>query len=277
MASQPSLTGPRGIESVHPAAQPLLLRLQEGLLALLGQNLAGIALYGSLALGDFDPSTSDVDFVALLHSPPDEPTFFALQHMHEQIFHCGLPLCRELEGAYIPVAQLRRYACETAQHPHIDRGSPALAVLQHDSDWVVQRWVLRKAGITLLGADVRTLIDPISTEALIAAVRLLFEQWWLPMADDPLRLMDPAYQVYAVHSMPRILYTLTQGEVVSKPFASRWAAGFLPQPFPALLRAARAWQPGQPFDHLHQTRELIRLTASPISFLSQNNPWCSSG
>jgi predicted nucleotidyltransferase len=41
----------------------LLLTMLTQLQAALGQRLTGFYLYGSLSLGDFDPPSSDIDFI----------------------------------------------------------------------------------------------------------------------------------------------------------------------------------------------------------------------
>ena len=41
----------------------LLDRLFEGMRAVLGEKLIGLYLFGSLAVGDFDYGSSDIDFV----------------------------------------------------------------------------------------------------------------------------------------------------------------------------------------------------------------------
>src|SRR5690242_3653132 len=45
--------------------QPVLTLLRERIQAVLGDQLVGLYLYGSLSSGAFDPASSDVDFVAV--------------------------------------------------------------------------------------------------------------------------------------------------------------------------------------------------------------------
>src|SRR5581483_12314041 len=64
---------PRMPTELHPTAYPQInatLRLLEGdVRAVLGARFAGMYLYGSLASGDFDPATSDVDFLVVTAGP----------------------------------------------------------------------------------------------------------------------------------------------------------------------------------------------------------------
>ena len=48
-----------------PEVTPLLDELVSGITDALGDNLVGVYLRGSLALGGFDPATSDVDVLVV--------------------------------------------------------------------------------------------------------------------------------------------------------------------------------------------------------------------
>lgn len=72
------------------------------------------------------------------------------------------------------------------------------------------------------------------------------------------KLRDPGYQVYAVLTMCRILYTLKHGAVVSKSTAAAWARQTLPRQTGELIQRASEWRNGQPFDNLRKTLNLIQ-------------------
>ncbi|MBP7593384.1 MAG: nucleotidyltransferase domain-containing protein, partial [Chloroflexi bacterium] len=61
----------------------LLRALLSGAQAILGANFAGMYLYGSLAGGDFNPDSSDVDFVVVTAVPIPADWLPALEAMHE--------------------------------------------------------------------------------------------------------------------------------------------------------------------------------------------------
>jgi predicted nucleotidyltransferase len=74
---------------MHPTSSPeineLLARFLAELRALLGEQLAGCYLHGSLAGGDFNPQRSDIDFVVATTEPLAESTVAALRAMHERL------------------------------------------------------------------------------------------------------------------------------------------------------------------------------------------------
>ncbi len=250
--------------TAYPEIDALLARLLAEVRAILGAEFVGMVLYGSLALGDFDPRRSDVDFVVVTESPVEGAALVALQAMHRRLGAGPGRWALELEGSYIPRAALRRYAPPDIHHPHIDRGAPDLTVSAHDMDWVVQRHVLREHGITLAGPPPDTLIDPVTPDALRRAVRDLFAFWWLPMVADDSHLSAEGYRMYAILTMPRILYTLAHGAIVSKPVAARWALETLPPRWAALVGSAVDW-PDTPLpDNVAELQAFIRYIAGQL-------------
>ena len=84
------------------------------------------------------------------------------------------------------------------------------------------------------------------------------DEWWRPMLDDPARLQRPDYQVYAVLTMCRALYTLQCGGVVSKPIAATWAQEALDEHWVPLITCALAWRSGDRFDNLDAVVNFLR-------------------
>ena len=208
----------------YPDVNAMLLRLLAEVQTILGDQFTGLYLYGSLAIGDFDPGKSDIDFLVVTTDALPDEKVAALAAMHARLAASDSKWATELEGSYIPRRSLRHYDATDTHHPHIDRGRGTLAIEQHDTDWVIQRHVLRNQGVVVAGPDPHSLIDPIPADDLRqAVVGLLW--WWDLQLSDTSRVEQSGYQAYAILSMCRILYTLEYGTVASKPAAARWAQG----------------------------------------------------
>lgn len=249
-----------GSPTPYPAVNALLLQLFTGAQAILGDYLLGMYLYGSLALGDFAPQRSDIDVLLVTTTDLPAALFAALQALHAHIASSDSPWVTELEASYIPQQALRRYDPAYAQHPHIARGSGQLTIVQHDSDWVIQRYVLREHGVVLAGPPLATLIDPVSPTALRRAVLETLYGWWGPMIADPTRLQHPAYRHYAILTMCRMIYTLQCGTVVSKPVAARWSQAGWAAHWSELIEQALDWPQPVPPDNLNATLDFLRFT-----------------
>lgn len=216
----------------------VLLELLTGVQNILGPHFVGMYLYGSLANGDFDQD-SDVDFVVVTDNEISADLFLALRALHVQIATLDSWCATQLDGSYISQRALRRYDPTQTLHPHIDRGKGEnLRVMQHDSDWVIQRHILREQGVTVTGPAPQTLIDPVFPNELRQAVRKILDTWFALMLDDPTKLKSRGYQSYTVLTMCRMLYTLAFGTVVSKPVAARWARETLGERWAPLIEHA---------------------------------------
>jgi hypothetical protein len=124
-----------------------------------------------------------------------------------------------------------------------------------------------KVGVVLAGPSPRSLIDPVTPNELRQAV-LGILWWWERQLEDNSLLQESAYQVYAILSMCRVLYTIQHGTIVSKPVAARWAREVLPERWILLIDLASVWQPDAPMDHLPETLAFIRYT---LSHSQENN------
>ena len=230
----------------HPTPYPdvnvVVQEFLTGARRILGDRFLGMYLSGSLALGDFSPDRSDIDFVAVTSGDVSEADLAALRALHAGFNASDSPWATEVEAAYIPRDALRRYDPARACHPHIERGAGELLDWdQLASDWVLQRSILREHGVIVAGPPPDTLIDPVSPDQMRRAVAALMDEWWGTMPVDPAPLRRRGYQAYVTLTMCRMLYTLKEGAVVSKPIAGRWAQTALGDRWVALIERALAW------------------------------------
>ncbi len=224
--------------------------------AILGEQLTGLYLYGSLSSGDFNPQSSDIDFVFVTESTLSPETIAALETMHKELWASKLKWAAKLEGAYIPKSLIRRHDPAGPALPTVNEG--AFYVAELGSDWIIQRHVIREYGAVLAGPDPKTLIDLVSGAEIRQSVLGVLREWWFPMLENPVWLAEHGseYHAYAVITMCRVLHALQHGTIVSKPVAARWTG----ETFPAwnlLIEQALASQPGQGPGFLNEALALI--------------------
>ena len=246
----------------YPDVNAILHEVYTGARAILGDSFVGMYLYGSLTTATFDPDSSDIDFLVVTTEEIRGDKLDALIQMHARIASSDSKWAIQLEGSYIPQDVLRRYDSRYTQHPHIDRGAGILAVLQHDTDWVVQRHVLREHGITIAGPPIQTLIDPISPDDLHHALRLMLDVWWKPMLNNPEPLQHAGYRSYAIMTMCRVLYTFEHGTVVPKGVATDWAQEYLGERWSPLIDLANRNRNGTPLVTVEAALNFIRYTVA---------------
>lgn len=250
--------------TAYPDVNVVVVEFLGGIRAVLGDHLRAMYLSGSLALGDFSPGSSDIDFVVVTEAEVSDDAFGGLRALHARFNASDSPWATEVEAAYIPRTDLRRYDPAHACHPHIQRGPEESLVWDTlASDWVLQRHILRAHGIVVAGPPPDTLIDPVAADEMRRAVAALMRMWWGTMPVEPEPLRRRGYQAYAVLTMCRILYTLNAGAVASKPVAARWAQGALDTRWAGLIARALAWRKDSqqtPDGDVEETVALIAYT-----------------
>ncbi len=241
----------------------ILRRVLTGARVILGNNFVGLYLDGSLASGDFNYETSDIDFVVATVTAVTPSQFAELVGLHGRVGQMNSKWANELEGAYIPLDALRCYDPANATHPYIDRGG-VLRWEHLETDWVIHRHILHTSGITLAGPPIQTLVDPVTPDDLRQAVIGLFNFWWVPMTQNPVQLVEEGYRRYAVLTMCRMLYTLHRGQVVSKPAAARWALAHLETRWRPLIEWAMGRPTAVPTNNLNDAQQFIQATKTLI-------------
>ncbi len=224
----------------YPDVNEVLNLLLSNVREVLGDQLLGMYLYGSLSSGDFNPESSDIDFLVVTIDNLSESKTSELEAMHDRIWKTGLKWASKLEGAYVPKELIRRHDPNSAPCPAINEGQFYVARL--GSDWVIQRHIVREHGIVMAGPDPKTLIDPVTADDICGAVLGVLQEWWFPMLDDPSWLRDHGseYHAFAVITMCRVLYALKHGTIISKPKAIEWAQKKLGNPWTQLIDKAVA-------------------------------------
>jgi GNAT superfamily N-acetyltransferase len=261
-------------KGLYPDVNATLDALLSGARATLGDQFVGFYLHGSSALGDFDPSRSDIDFLVATRSELSPQSVDALADMHCRIAASDLTWRTNFEGSYIPQEALRRYDPDDATHPAVEVDG-TFHMARHGVDWVIQRHIIREHGVTLAGPPPHALIDPISPADLRLATQQILDQWWAPQLAAPFRLQNSSeYQAYAVLTMCRALYTLATGDVATKPAAAQWARPVLGSRWQSLIDEALAWRRSMPFDHLGDVLDLIQSVSTTARNQAQNRIFC---
>lgn len=254
---------------MHPNADVRMIveTLVDELVKTLPHNLEGLYLKGSLALGDFNPETSDIDLLVVPKSPLGQGDFERLDKMHRAIQ--TLPAlarnryAHEIELIYIPLEAINHFQAGSA-YPSLERGEQ-LKWKRLGSNWILEFWTVREHGIVLFGPDPKTLIDPISSEQIVAAVRGVRPAWlaWVDTWDDPDGRPHLGAMRFALETMCRALYTLAFSKMCSKPVAVRWALETLPEPWRSLVEQSQTW-PAAKADSktVSGVRDFVRWTFS---------------
>jgi hypothetical protein len=213
----------------------LLSELATRLPAVVGRNLVGVYLYGSLTQRAFDPARSDVDCLAVTRRDLSDAQFRRLEAWLARLARSN-PWASRLQMTFLirdDVLTMNSRACHY-QFGVLRRGGS-------DGNPIVWMNVLR-SGVRLFGESPESFVPEITPEILFEAlareVGYLHEEMSLKPESEWRDV--PSYRAYAVLTLCRILYSHAQGAVVSKRRAAGWAVRSLPEPWHDLIRRALA-------------------------------------
>jgi predicted nucleotidyltransferase len=217
-----------------PAQVSALLRaLTERLPAILGRNLVGVYLYGSLTQSAFDPARSDVDCIVVTRRELSDAQFRRLEARLAELAGSN-PWATRLQMLFLvrdEVLTMNSRAC-LYQFGILKRGGS-------DGNPIIWMNVL-ESGVVLYGPRPELFVPEITRETLFQA--LVREAGYLreEMTEKPeSEWRDvPFYRVYAVLTLCRILYSHGHGRIVSKKRAARWALRNLPEEWHEVITKA---------------------------------------
>lgn len=252
----------------YPDANEVFNLLVARVREILGSQIIGIYFHGSLANGGFDEH-SDLDVIVVTTADISDEAFSALKEMHAQITKNDSPWAIQLEVSYIPQGALRRFDRNNMLHPHMDRGNgEVLHRMAHESDWIIQRHILRERGIVIMGPDPKTLVDPVSPDDLRRAVVEGLPIWVNPLLEDPSGFGKRGFQSFFVLSLCRMLYTLKYGEILPKHVAAQWGMENLEARWRPLIERALLGRQHPSLDadpeDIQETVEMMRYTLEQI-------------
>lgn len=243
----------------------LLNTLLENVKNILKDKFLGMYLYGSLSSGDFNPQTSDIDFLVVITEPLSQKVISELEAMHKETWAGSLKRAGKLEGAYVHKELIRKHDSNGQPCPTINEGRFYVAEL--GSDWIIQRHVVREYGVILEGPDPKTLIDVVTPADIRNAVMGTLREWWFPMLDNPAWLQNKTDgdRAFAIITMCRVMHALEHGTIVSKPKAIQWAQTRLGSHWNRLIDKAIAVSNHEEEKiYLDETLEFIKFTKEQI-------------
>lgn len=181
----------------------------------------GLYLEGSVALGDFRPHTSDVDFVAVTAQRPDPAAIAALERVHALMR--GRPF---FDGSYLTWDDLAGNPADAVPGPHSHEGRFHAGWNGHNP---VTWHTIARYGVACRGphpADRVIWADP---DVLATWTKDNLDSYWRKWLEHSIRLLHPYAVVWLVTGVTRLHYTLATGDITSKDGAGRYALQTFPE------------------------------------------------
>jgi predicted nucleotidyltransferase len=241
----------------------VLEELSLGLQKILGNNLNGLYLFGSLVYGDFKEGSSDIDLVAIIKKPFNEHELGQVKKLHHVLNEHHPKWQERVECSYTPIHMLVHTLPPEESRPYYG-GGIFYADADYGNEWIINNYLLSLHSIALIGPSFHSLVKPIDIiEVQKACIRDLFLEW-APKPNDLKWLENSHYQSYLILNLCRILYTVYCAKTGSKIVSAAWAKEKYPQ-WQDLIGAAEQWEYGQEMHSLKESINFIQFTITEIS------------
>jgi hypothetical protein len=202
----------------------------------------GLYVVGSVALGEFRPHTSDVDFLAVTSRPVDAAAAAALARAHSRLRRRFPRPC--FDGRYVTWDELARDARQAGRHAYSE-GGRFHAPGRSDADPVAWH-TLARHGVRCRGPETGELVVCTDAAALAAWTLENLDTYWTALVRRARRFPDPwswtaltSYgAVWIVLGVCRLHDTLATGEIVSKEEAGRYGLRTFPARWQLVLDEA---------------------------------------
>jgi hypothetical protein len=248
----------------YPDIHNVLDFLTQGILRIIGDNLLGVYLTGSLSYGDFNPDNSDIDLVAIVNDPLSPEQMEALKHMHLYVGETHEKWAKRIECSYVPRDMLHNILPPKKPRPYFGEGI-FYPEAPYGNEWIINQYLLYKHGIPLNGPAFKTLVQPIDIEDVRkACIRDLFEEWE-PKMNEPEWLKNSHYQSYVVLNLCRILYTVICHATATKKVSAAWVKLEFGPHWNHLIQTAEEWDYGKKMNLQREVIDFIKFIIHKVN------------
>jgi hypothetical protein len=218
-----------------------LAEYSRALRALFGDDLVGVYLTGSLALGAWHEGKSDVDCTVMLQRHPSDQQADGIRNLHRRLYRQYHRV--RIETHYITYGELGRRPqdIEPVVSFHDNRLSRSKFNV-NEVTWATLKW----HGLTVYGLDVSLLPLDVGVDSLCAYVFDNVDSYWKVWLRRANRLYRPLGLYYltsqavewGVTGISRMLYTIMEHDIASKEGATEYMLGRAPEQYQRVLREA---------------------------------------
>lgn len=242
---------PAGLDAremfLRASAWELLRLIAREYREILGDNMTGVYVHGSMAFGCFSWKTGDIDFLVVTREEPDD-------HQKQRMLELLLQLDQFAPAKGFEMSVVRETDCLRPVHPipfslhfsnahrascRADMSAYIARMKGVDPDLAAHFTVTRAAGKVILGKPVDEVFGVVPREAYRASILYDVESAVEDVKENP---------VYVILNLCRVLAQLREGLVLSKEQGGLWGMEHLPAAHHRVIGAALAsYRDGRPF------------------------------
>jgi len=207
--------------------QELLARFVDETLSVYKENVVGIYLHGSLAMGCFNPEKSDLDLLVILDEPPtDAEKLLYLNRilaLNESAPEKGIEMSivqkRYCDPFVYPTPYEFHYSNAHRELANTDKQAYIEKLHGVDPDLAAHFTITRAYGVCLYGLPVDEVFGEVPKADYFDSIRLDIENAAEDVTENP---------VYVILNLCRVLGYLRDGLILSKLDGGRWGLNHCP-------------------------------------------------
>lgn len=205
----------------------------------LGTNLTGVYLHGSMAMGCFNPDKSDIDLIIVVENDISD------NQKSEWMKHI-VSLNRQAPPKGLEISIVKRKYCDPFVYPtpfELHFSSMHLQWFQDDPQDYIEKMkgedidlaahftILRNYGVTLWGEKIEAVFAPVPRQDYLDSICADAENAKEDILEDP---------IYITLNLCRILAFVREGLYLSKKEGGKWGITHLPIAYQAIAAEALA-------------------------------------
>jgi hypothetical protein len=227
--------------NLPPPADRMVQELISGIRNCNAGMVKGVYLTGSIALNDFHPAKSDIDFVILCHQMPGAGLQEQLERVHRNLERKFKQ--PNFNGTYLTEESLDSQQGHRATTLHWHEGRMQIAPLEMAPVTLLE---LKTTALTVLGPPARDLpatLHPGDVQQFLYENINTYWKGWITKHSalqqrQLLLLLVPRLTEWVVLGMARQLYTLLTGKIASKTGAGFYCLDHLPPAYHLIVQQA---------------------------------------
>lgn len=217
--------------------QELLTLFQEKAKRILKDNLIGVYLHGSAAMGCYHPLKSDIDLIVVVNDKMSAES-------KKEFMDMVVELNSRTPGKGIEMSIVTGQSCKPFQYPtpfelhfsamHLDwyRNNPEDYIAKmngFDKDLAAHFTIIWKKGRCLCGLPIESVFEKVPKEAYLDSIRNDIAEARTDILEDTM---------YLTLNLARVLAYQKDGIVISKKKGGEWALRNLPEEYHPLIHSA---------------------------------------
>jgi hypothetical protein len=242
---------PTKYKEINELLEQLLLQIR----SILTGNLIGMYIGGSLVNNNFNCETSDIDCYIITTNALSKNMLSKIEEMHKKFYLSNIKYAQKIEVSYVSQNDILHFD-PSGIRPYFNEGCYYLG--QYGNNFLIELYILRENGIAVVGPNIKSLVKEITIPSLKLAMQKNLYEFWEINLNDLLKFKRSDYQVFAILTMCRTLYSLETGNITSKIEAAQWAMQKLDGNWKNLIAHALVWKPSQELNKLEETQKFVR-------------------